>query len=291
MKNTLRIWLLILSLIMLPQLLMSQTNVMLKGVVTSSTDGSSLPGANVQLVNKDNRVIAFAATDIDGNYSLVGEVKSGYQLVFTYSGYKKQVINLKDASQLQFNVALQENVVQLGGAVVTAKRQVSNGMMNIAERDLTSSAQRLSMDELQDVTGANVDDALQGRIAGADIVSNSGTPGSGMSIRIRGTSTLNGNAEPLIVVDGFPYSTTIDSDFDFANANEEQYSQMLNIAPGDIKEITVLKDAAATAIWGSKAANGVLLITTKRGIIGKPRVTYTLKTTMDKQGRYTCLKW
>jgi len=285
MKNTLRIWLLILSLIMLPQLLMSQTNVMLKGVVTSSTDGSSLPGANVQLVNKDNRVIAFAATDIDGNYSLVGEVKSGYQLVFTYSGYKKQVINFKDASQLQFNVALQENVVQLGGAVVTAKRQVSNGMMNIAERDLTSSAQRLSMDELQDVTGANVDDALQGRIAGADIVSNSGTPGSGMSIRIRGTSTLNGNAEPLIVVDGFPYSTTIDSDFDFANANEEQYSQMLNIAPGDIKEITVLKDAAATAIWGSKAANGVLLITTKRGIIGKPRVTYTLKTTMDKQGR------
>jgi len=284
MKKTFNIWL-ILCLVMIPQLLLAQSKVMVRGVITSSTDGSTLPGANVQLVNNDNRIIAFAVTDLDGNYSLMGEVKPGYQLVLSYSGYKKQSVKIKDLTQLQIDVVLQEDVVQLNGAMVVAKRQINNGMMDIAERDMTSSAQRISMTDLEDVAGASVDDALQGRIAGADIVANSGTPGAGMSIRIRGTSTINGNAQPMIVVDGFPYETTISSDFDFANADEQQYSQMLNIAPGDIKEITVLKDAAATAIWGSKAANGVLMITTKRGSASKPRVTYSFKGSVDKQGR------
>jgi TonB-linked SusC/RagA family outer membrane protein len=285
MKRIFNIWLILICLTCLPGNLWAQAKVMIRGVVTSGTDGSTLPGANVQLVNKDSRVMAFSVTDIDGNYSLMSDLSSGDQLIVTYSGFKKQTIKIKDVTASPFNVVLQENVVQLSGAMVVAKRQISNGMMNIAERDLTSSAQRISMADLEDVAGASVDDALQGRIAGADIVANSGTPGAGMSIRIRGTSSINGNSEPLIVVDGFPYETTISSDFDFANADEQQYSQMLNIAPSDIKDITVLKDAAATAIWGSKAANGVLQITTKRGAISKPRVTYTVKGSIDRQGR------
>ena len=150
-------------------------------------------------------------------------------------------------------------------------------MMNINERDLTVAAKKIDMEELKEFGGAGGDDALQGRIAGVDMVATSGDPGSDMSIRIRGTSTINGSAQPLIVVDGFPYEATISEDFDFSTANEDDYSQLLNIAPSDIKEITVLKDAAATAIWGSKAANGVLQITTKRGGISPPRIQYSFK--------------
>jgi TonB-linked SusC/RagA family outer membrane protein len=103
-----------------------------------------------------------------------------------------------------------------------------------------------------------------------------------MSIRIRGVSTLNANDRPLIIVDNVPYETSIASDFDFATANEEGYAQMLNIAVDDIKEITVLKDAAATALWGTKAANGVLAITTKRGMKSlRPKVSYTYRGTFS----------
>ena len=91
---------------------------------------------------------------------------------------------------------------------------------------------------------------------------------------------MTGSSQPLIVVDGFPYDASVDDDFDFATADEEEYSQLLNISPDDIKEIAVLKDAAATALYGAKAANGVLLITTKRGTVSKPRISYTFKGTM-----------
>jgi TonB-dependent SusC/RagA subfamily outer membrane receptor len=104
-----------------------------------------------------------------------------------------------------------------------------------------------------------------------------------MQIRIRGTSSINSGTDPLIVVDGMPYETQIPSDFNFGAADEVGYAQLLNIAPSDIKEITILKDAAATAIWGSRAANGVLVITTKRGAIGRPTLTYTFKGSRTKQ--------
>ncbi len=98
-----------------------------------------------------------------------------------------------------------------------------------------------------------------------------------MNIRIRGTSSINSAGNPLIVVDGMPYETAIPSDFNFGTADEQGYAQLLNISPADIQDITVLKDAAATAVWGSRAASGVLVITTKRGRIGKPVITYTFK--------------
>lgn len=100
-----------------------------------------------------------------------------------------------------------------------------------------------------------------------------------MSIRIRGTSTLNANSEPLIVVDDVPYNVDISDDFDFGAEDEQGYGDLLNIAPEDIKTITVLKDASATAMWGTKAANGVLLITTRRGVKKKPTISYTHKST------------
>ncbi len=104
-----------------------------------------------------------------------------------------------------------------------------------------------------------------------------------MQIRIRGTSSINSSADPLIVVDGMPYETSVPSDFNFGTADELGYASLLNIAPTDIRDITILKDAAATAVWGSRAANGVVVINTKRGAVGKPTLTYTFKGSATKQ--------
>lgn len=280
MKRVFSKCLLLLLLSCLSGVVMAQDKIMVRGVVTAAEDGFGLPGAYVQVQNKDGRVVGATVTDLDGNYALMSDGKKGNVLIISYSGYKKQTLEI--GAKTQINVALREDVVELVGATVTAKRMVSNGMMNIAERDLTSASKRIDMSELQEMGTADVGDALQGRIAGVDMVSSSGAPGAGTAIRIRGTTSINGSSQPLIVVDGFPYEATISEDFDFGTANEEDYSQMLNIAPSDIKDITVLKDAAATAIWGSKAANGVLQITTKRGGVSKPRIQYTFKGQVSK---------
>ncbi|MBR3897638.1 MAG: TonB-dependent receptor [Bacteroidaceae bacterium] len=275
MKRVFKVNLLTLLLCCISGIAMAQDKVMVRGTVTAAEDGFGLPGAYVQVQAKDGRTVAATVTDMDGNYSLMSDGKAGDVLIVSYSGYKKQTIEI--ANKTQIDVVLREDVQELQTATIVAKRMVNNGMMNIAERDLTSASKRIDMSELQEMGSADVGDALQGRIAGVDMVASSGAPGAGMAIRIRGTTTINGSSQPLIVVDGFPYDATISDDFDFGTANEEDYSQMLNIAPSDIKEITVLKDAAATAIYGSKAANGVLQITTKRGGVSKPRIQYTFK--------------
>jgi TonB-linked SusC/RagA family outer membrane protein len=178
------------------------------------------------------------------------------------------------------NVELVDDMQTLEGVEVRAQRRTNTGMMNIADRDLAIPIAKISAEDFEDVQASSIDDALQGRLAGVDIASNSGDPGAGMSIRIRGVSTLSANSTPLIVVDNIPYPVDVSSDFNFGTANEEGYSQMLNIPVDDIKEITVLKDAAATAMYGTKAANGVLLITTKRGTKSrKPTLSYTYRGT------------
>jgi TonB-dependent SusC/RagA subfamily outer membrane receptor len=143
--------------------------------------------------------------------------------------------------------------------------------------------QTLEFKEIEGLQVSSVDEALQGRIAGLDIVANSSDPGSGTSMRIRGVTSINGSSEPLIVVNGMPYEVQVDPNFDFANSNQEQYANMLSINPDDILEITVLKDAAAAAIWGSKGANGVLMITTKKGTAGPTKVDYTYRFTRTVQ--------
>jgi TonB-dependent SusC/RagA subfamily outer membrane receptor len=129
---------------------------------------------------------------------------------------------------------------------------------------------------------------LQGRLAGVDIIAG-GDPGAKSAIRIRGTATLNSNADPLIVINGVPYSTDIDDSFDFATANNEDFADMLNLNPYDIESIEVLKDAASTAVYGTSGANGVLLITTKKGTKGKTRFTFPAKEPPSSNpGAYPC---
>ena len=171
----------------------------------------------------------------------------------------------------------------MGDVVVVSQRKADNGMLQISEREVTTAQVHINAKEMEEMQAASIDQALQGRLSGVDITANSGDPGAGMQIRIRGTSSINGSNDPLIVVDGMPYETSVPSDFNFGAADELGYASLLNIAPTDIKDITILKDAASTAVWGSRAASGVVVITTKRGSVGKPSFTYTNKSSVTKQ--------
>ncbi len=240
-----------------------------------------MAGANVIWQNKDGRTITGAQTDFNGEFSFQEVIRQGDVLIISFTGYKKLTLPLV-ASQSVYDATLEEESVALKDVEITTARRQQSGMLTISERDVTTSSKRIDMSELEDLAVADVTDALQGRVAGVDMVATSGAPGSGMSIRVRGTTSINGSSEPMVIVDGFPYETSIDDDFDFATADENDYATMLNISPDDIKEITVLKDAAATAIYGSKAANGVLMITTKRGSVSKPTIAYTFKGSLSK---------
>lgn len=247
----------------------AQEKIMIRGKVISAKDKQEMIGVTVMEVNRENRTIASTITNIDGNFVIKVSDKRN-KLIFSYISYKKKEIVVGDNKEIK--VLMESSDHDLGEVVVkSSKRQV--GGMPIEERDISMAVSRLDAGEIADLNVTSVDQAMQGRMSGVDIVANAGDPGSGMSIQIRGTTSINGNSQPLIVVDGVPLETEIGSDFDFSTASEEDFSQLLNIAPSDIKEIVVLKDAAANAIWGSKAANGVLQITTKRGTISPPRVT------------------
>ena len=197
------------------------------------------------------------------------------RIVFSFIGFKS--FSQPIGNSRLINVVLKEDVQVIEDVVVQAERVHSDGTFNIPKREVSTASQTISTKEFEGLAVSSIDDALQGRIAGLDIVANSGDLGSGTTMRIRGTTSINGSSEPLIVVDGIPFEVEVDPNFDFANANQEQFANMLSINPDDIEEITVLKDAAASAIWGSKGANGVLVIKTKKGYMGKTQVQYSYR--------------
>ncbi len=255
-----------------------QERFVVRGKVVDMTGG--LPGVTVVELDRNNRIATGTTTNLEGEY-VISMTNRNHKLQFTFIGFKQQVIEV--AGRNQIDVTMEEDVYTLEAIDVVAEKVTNIGMMNIQERDLAMPVARLSAREFEDVQASSIDEAMQGRLAGVDIASNSGDPGAGMSIRIRGVSTLSANSNPMIVVDNIPYTVSIASDFSFSTANEEGYSQMLNIPVDDIKEITVLKDAAATALWGTKAANGVLMITTKRGAQGRaPTISFNYRGTYSR---------
>jgi TonB-linked SusC/RagA family outer membrane protein len=273
---------LLFSLLALSFAVSAQQKALVRGTVISSEDKLPLIQASVVEMNKDNRIVSSTVTNLDGNFSLnVTDTRN--KLVFKYLGFKTKEVPI--GSNTAIKVSMDEDTQSLAEVVITAKPRSTVGDMQIDERDVSMSIVKLNASEIADLHVASIDEAMQGRMAGVDIVSNAGDPGSGMSIRIRGTTSINGNNQPLIVVDGIPLETEIGADFDFGTATEEEFSQLLNVAPADIKDITVLKDAAATAIWGSKAANGVLQITTQRGGISPPKVTFRSTFSMSPEPR------
>lgn len=255
--------------------------ILIKGRVTDSKDKSSIIGASVVEQDNDRRTVTGVATDIDGNFAIrVSSTKN--KLSISYIGYKSKVLDIND--RRTFNVSIDPNSSALNEVSIVSGRSASNGTgLNIDTRNQTTAIATISAKELEELQATSIDQALQGRLPGVDLTANSGDPGAGMSIRIRGTSTINGVTNPLIVVDGMPYETTIPADFNFATADEQGYASLLSIAPSDIQDISVLKDAAATAVWGSRAANGVLIINTKRGRQSSPNITYTFKGSFSKQ--------
>lgn len=252
---------------------------LVRGQVIDSSDKLSIPGATIAEQDSENRTVSGAVTDIDGNFAI--RVKDPNNKLFISTiGYKSQRIEIKGRESIK--IALVSTVESLTEVVVTNTKKADNGLMKIDDRNRTTSSVSINAADLAYTQAPTIDEALQGRLAGVDITSTSGDPGAGMQIRIRGTSSISGSSDPLIVVDGMPYETAVPDDFNFGTADSESYSALLNIAPTDIESITVLKDAAATAMWGSRAASGVLLITTKRGGVSSPKISYTYKSTYSK---------
>lgn len=230
--------------------------------------------ANVVERDANNRIVSAVQTDMMGNFSM--EIKNPKnKLVISYVGSKTKVITIGDQST--FNIKLEDEKTTLNEITVKGRRTGSGGL-NIPKKEVTVSQQTFDLSEVEGMAFTSADEALQGEIAGLDIVSNSGNLGSGTTMRLRGVTTITGNAQPLIVVDDKIFDNP-DETFDFENPTEEDYASLLSVNVEDIAKIDVLKDAGATAVWGSKGANGVIMITTKRGSRGKPRVNFSYKMT------------
>lgn len=271
---------LLICLLLNPPTLFAQT-VTVRGKVVDKADKQPIIGASVILIDKDGRTVNGVSTDIEGNY-LLKVTNKDFRITISYLGYKTtSPIVVGEKAVLNFQMESSSKAIE--DVVIRSQAKVNDGNMTIAKRDQASSTYTIQAKDLEEMQAASIDQALQGRMPGVDIAATSGDPGAPMQIRIRGTSSINGITEPLIIVDGMPYETQIPSDFNFATSDENNYAQLLNIAPADINTITVLKDAAATAIYGARAANGVLVITTKRGTVGKPAIQYTFKGSLSKQ--------
>lgn len=209
-------------------------------------------------------------TDVNGNFQLAIKNPKN-KLVVSYVGYKtfSQVIG----SQTNFQVQLKD-ANELGTVTVTAKQRFRGDGLSIPKDEVSVATQTMNMDIVDGLAFTSADEALQGQIAGLDIVANSGNLGAGTTMRMRGVTTINGSSEPLIVVNGNIMDVPDAKDTDWSTATEETYSSLLSINVNDIESIDIMKDAAATAIWGARGANGVISIKTKRGKRGKIRIDY-----------------
>ena len=251
----------------------AQTITSVHGVV--SDDMGPLMGATVCEIDGTGRIINSAITDLNGNFTM--KVKNPKDKIrFSYVGLKTQILAI---NQTSYKIMM-TSATTLKEVTIQSKKRVKGNGLPIPEREISSATQSFSMKEVEGMAFTTIDEALQGRIAGLDIIGNSGDLGSGSTMRLRGASSLSTltDANPLIVVDGNIREVSLDN-FDMAAANNEKFAELLNINPEDIADIRVLKDAAATAIYGSQGGNGVIELTTKRGTRGAPKLTYSLKLT------------
>lgn len=250
--------------------------------VTGSVEDShgALIGVSVIEIDRNGRVITGVTSDINGNFYIKADEK--HSLRFQYVGYKAKTFPVKGTTN--WKIRLEDDQTTLNEVVVKGDRRQDTGMGDIPSRLVSMAISHLEFgEEIEGLSVASPEDVLQGRIAGLDIVASSGAPGAGSQMRIRGTTTLSGNANPLIILNDVPFEGDISSDFDFNNATDDQYADMLCVNVDDILSIDVLKDASATAIYGSKGSNGVIKITTKKGKRGQPVLKYSYKLTEKLQ--------
>lgn len=220
--------------------MVSAQQITVNGTVTDKS-GIPIPGVSIVVKNSTKGTI----TDFDGKYSLDIENPNSV-LVFSFIGMQTQELAVN--SQTTINVTLNEDVLGLDEVVVV-------GYGTQAKKDVTGSVSLVSTDDMESRPNTQVGSLIQGKAAGVKVVSSSGKPNQGLSIRIRGTNSINAGSEPLYVVDGVPTTDT------------------RSINPSDVESISILKDASSAAIYGAQGSNGVVIITTKRGTTDKPRVT------------------
>ena len=258
---------LIFILLLLPLFAFSQGKIV-SGVVNDDM-GGPLPGATVQVKGSES---IGSITDFDGKFTIAlkdGETK----IIISYVGFESQEVDVSGQSNI--SVSLQQDVSELEEVVVI-------GYGTVLKKDLTGSVSSVKVSETISRQSTTVDQLLQGRAAGVQVTQNAANPGSGISVRIRGTSSLRGNNEPLYVVDGIIISSASEDVVATGgnNTGQEQQNGLNGINPRDIEDIQVLKDASATAIYGSRGANGVILITTKKGTPNEVKTNFFVNTSM-----------
>lgn len=229
----------------------------ISGKVTDST-GATLPGVSVVVKGTTQGMI----TDSDGKYS-ISKVPENATLQFSFVGMKTQEVAVSGKTTI--NITLEEDAIGI-------EEVVAVGYGSVKKSDLTGSVSSVKTNELQQTPMTAIDQGLVGRASGVMVTQTSGMPGAIASIRVRGSSSLQGGNEPLYVIDGFPIYNG--SGFGNNSGGNNRLSGLSTINPSDIESIEILKDASATSIYGARAANGVVLITTKSGKIGKDRITF-----------------
>ncbi|MBC6109954.1 SusC/RagA family TonB-linked outer membrane protein [Pedobacter fastidiosus] len=262
-----------------PALAQNITNRQITGTV-SDEKGVTLPGAGVSIKNSQTAV----STNSDGKYVITVPSGSATTLIFSFIGSVKQEIVVGDRSVI--NVVLKPASTDLSDVVVI-------GYGNQKRGDVNGAISSVKAADIANVPQVSIDQMLQGKASGLTITQNSGAPGSSTSVRVRGVTSLSLSNEPLYVVDGVPISGDATNQSTSgrtvglsANNGESAVSPLSSINPSDIESIDVLKDASATAIYGSRASNGVIIITTKRGKNGSARVTYDGYGAISQQGKF-----
>jgi len=256
----------------------SEAQSVVTGTVTG-TDGTPLLGVNVFIKGTNTGT----ATNFEGKYELT--VNAANVIVFTYVGFVNKEETVDDRSVI--DVVLAESAESLGEVVVI-------GYGTQKRTDVNSSISSVNADDIKDLSQVSVDQMLQGKAAGVTVTNNSGKPGSSVSIKIRGTSSLSGTNEPLYIIDGVPISGDATNKStsgrpvaggNFSNAGNIAVSPLSSINPNDIQSIDILKDASATAIYGSRGANGVVIITTKSGKSGTGKLTFETFISLQEQSK------
>ncbi|MEJ7739864.1 MAG: TonB-dependent receptor plug domain-containing protein [Chitinophagaceae bacterium] len=236
-----------------------QSNASLAGRITEEKTGKALAGVTVRLENGSTGLDK--ATDNDGNYLFDAVTPGSYTLTVTYIGFVKQtkdIVITNGQRQVQ-HLALTEEIAQLDQVVVV-------GYGSLQKRDLTGSVATLDNKLIRSLPVATIDQKMVGQVAGVQVQQLSGSPGGGSSVKIRGSGSLGAGNEPLYVVDGMPYSAGMN----------QNLNPLIFINPNDIESITVLKDASSTAIYGSRGANGVIMITTKKAATDRTEVNVSV---------------
>jgi len=254
-----------------PHILLAQGRTV-SGRITQSGDNAPLPGVNVVVKGTTTGVIS----DADGNYSIAAE--PGVTLQFSFIGYSTREVVVGDQATL--NVQLESQVTELNQVVVT-------GYNTQQRRDVIGSIASVSAEKFKDIPVVGIDQALQGQAAGVQVTQSSGTPGGGITVRVRGSTSISASNRPLFIVDGVPVEDGQLAIRSFGGQNDNALA-LLN--PRDIESIEVLKDANAKAVYGSRGANGVVLVTTKRGKSGRTALSANVERgVIDPVGRLDLL--